>query len=175
MNVNNDMFHLYKTLFRNIEKAATKCVNLKGAIKFNRTCLTNGLYPTYVKIKLRGRAVTNNNNADELQNQELLNEINIKTTELEETEKYLTNLKEDLKNQVINEVYESFTNRINEIVENTQHNLNRKHMDKLNRLYNGQMFVSENNNKFINLSTHQLTTEEREVLNLGLNCHIQRK
>ena len=27
------MFHLHKTLFRNIEKTPTKCVNLKGAIK----------------------------------------------------------------------------------------------------------------------------------------------
>ena len=37
------------------------------------------------------------------------------------------------------------------------------------------MYVTENSNKFINLSDHQLTPEEKDVLNLGLNCHIQKK
>jgi hypothetical protein len=54
-NYDNEVFLLYKNLFRNIEKSAKKCVALKGAIKYNKTCLNNGIYPKYVKIKLRGR------------------------------------------------------------------------------------------------------------------------
>ena len=42
-------FEKYKQIFRNIEKLAKKCVNLKGSIKFNRTCLNNGLYPKFVQ------------------------------------------------------------------------------------------------------------------------------
>lgn len=173
--INNQLFSLYKNIFRNIEKAATKCVNLKSAIKFNRTCLNNGVYPTYVKIKLRGRAVTNNEHAEELQKEELSKEITNKTIELEETEIYLNNLKEELKSTADEDLYKSFTDKITEIVQNTTHNLDRKHIEKLNRLYNGRMYVAENSDKFINLSTHQFTQEERDVLNLGLNCHIQRK
>ena len=43
-------FEKYKQIFRNIEKLAKKCVNLKGSIKFNRTCLNNGLYLKFVQI-----------------------------------------------------------------------------------------------------------------------------
>ena len=45
--------HTYKIYitFRNIGKLAEKCVNIvKGSIKFNRTCLNNGLYPKFVHV-----------------------------------------------------------------------------------------------------------------------------
>ena len=39
--------YLYKKIFRDIEKATIKCVHLNGAIEFNKTCLTNGMFPKY--------------------------------------------------------------------------------------------------------------------------------
>ena len=47
----NNIIHNISILLKNIEKKiAKKCVNLKGSIKFNRTCLNNGLYPKFVHI-----------------------------------------------------------------------------------------------------------------------------
>ena len=43
-------FEKYKQIFKNIEKLANKYVNLKGSIKFIRTCLNDGLYPKFVHI-----------------------------------------------------------------------------------------------------------------------------
>ena len=37
------------------------------------------------------------------------------------------------------------------------------------------MYLAENNAKFLHLSCYALSEEEKETLNLGLNCHIQRK
>lgn len=62
-----DLLSFYKEKFRKIEKLTKKCVNIKGSIKFNQTCLNNGIFPNYVKIKIRGRAVTNNQHAEEIQ------------------------------------------------------------------------------------------------------------
>ena len=41
----------YKKIFRDIEKATKKCVHLNGAIEFNKTCLTNGIY-IYIYISI---------------------------------------------------------------------------------------------------------------------------
>ena len=55
---------------------------------------------------------------------------------------------------------------------------------KLNSLYYGRNFTNNDHsdfciksdvNSFINLSDHQLTNDEIEFLNLGLNCHIEPK
>ena len=43
-------FQKQKQIFRNIEKLAKKWVNLKGSIKFNKTCLNNELYTKFVHI-----------------------------------------------------------------------------------------------------------------------------
>ena len=52
--VTNDVMwhvpHHYKKIFRDIEKATKKCVHLNGAIKFNKTCLTNRIFPKYCYI-----------------------------------------------------------------------------------------------------------------------------
>ena len=37
------------------------------------------------------------------------------------------------------------------------------------------MFLTNEQDKFINLSNYALSKTEKEVLNLGLNCHLQRK
>ena len=40
----------YKKIFRDTEKATKKFVHLNGAMKFNKTCLTNGIFPKYCHI-----------------------------------------------------------------------------------------------------------------------------
>ena len=47
-----DLLTIFKNKFRKIENLTKKCVNLEGAIKFNKTCLNNRIYPVHVKIKL---------------------------------------------------------------------------------------------------------------------------
>ena len=44
-----DLLTIFKNKFRKIENLTKKCVNLEGAIKFNKTCL-NRIYPVHVKI-----------------------------------------------------------------------------------------------------------------------------
>ena len=45
-----DLLTVFKNKFRKIEDLTKKCVNLEGAIKFNKTCLNNRIYPVHVKI-----------------------------------------------------------------------------------------------------------------------------
>ena len=45
-----DLLTVFKNKFRKIENLTKKCVNIEGAIKFNKTCLNNRIYPVHVKI-----------------------------------------------------------------------------------------------------------------------------
>ena len=50
-----------------------------------------------------------------------------------------------------------------------------KHTRKLNTLCNRILPLKESNDKFINFSNYELNADEKQVLNLGLNCHLQNK
>lgn len=50
-----------------------------------------------------------------------------------------------------------------------------KTVRKLNRLYRGQVYLQEDGDAFVNLSDHSLTDDQKDLLNLGLNCHLQPK
>ena len=45
----NEIYH-FKKIFRNIEKPIKKCVHLNSATEFNKTCLTNEIFPKYCHI-----------------------------------------------------------------------------------------------------------------------------
>ena len=47
----NEIYH-FKKIFRDIEKAIKNCVLLNGAIEFNKTYLTNGIFPKYCHISI---------------------------------------------------------------------------------------------------------------------------
>jgi hypothetical protein len=55
------------------------------------------------------------------------------------------------------------------------HIANTRILNKLNNLYNGEAFIPQKEDKFINISNVELSPIQREVLNMGLNCHLQPK
>ena len=50
----NVIYH-FKKIFRDIEKATKKSVHLNGAIEFNKTCLTNEIFPNSVILPFYGK------------------------------------------------------------------------------------------------------------------------
>ena len=79
----------------------------------------------------------------------------------------ITFLTEDLKKTI--------ETALKDIIENSDRVQQTITCKKLNELYNGQIFLKNETNCFVNLSDHQLTRDEKEFLNLGLNYHIQPK
>ena len=48
-------------------------------------------------------------------------------------------------------------------------------LNKLNKLYRGQIVLPDKSVSFVNLSSRQLSTDEKEFLDLGLNVHLGSK
>ena len=51
-------------------------------------------------------------------------------------------------------------------------NTNLHFKKKLNNLYKGHLLITNNIDKYINLSDCNLTQQQKDFLNLGPNCHL---
>ena len=61
------------------------------------------------------------------------------------------------------------------IINNSDNVLKSNILKKLNKLYNGQIYLKGEVNSFVNLSNYELSTDEKDILNLWLNYHIKNK
>ena len=64
---------------------------------------------------------------------------------------------------------------LEEIAGNVKNQAGVRITDKLNRLYNGIICMPEETLRFINLSSHQLTDAQIELLQLGSKLHFKPK
>ena len=72
---------------------------------------------------------------------------------------------------------------LNVILDNSDNVVRIRTIKKLNSLYcNGDvksgssyLYVKESVDSFVNLSNHELSKDEKDFLNLGLNCHLEPK
>ena len=62
---------------------------------------------------------------------------------------------------------------LRKILQKTESVTKRKTIKKLSELYGGPLLLPERKDGFINLSSVELTEKQAELLNLGLNCHVQ--
>ena len=72
-------------------------------------------------------------------------------------------------------VRQAIREQLVEILENFTHNIRNKAISKLNKLYRGVIKWKDEPAYFINLSTVQLTQEQKEILNFGPKFHYQPK
>ena len=84
--------------------------------------------------------------------------------------------KQELENHHIPEnIKNNINSALNEQLKHSERIIKTRIMKKLNNLYDGKIYIKEDTSGYINLSNYILTTEQKEFLNLGLNCHIQGK
>ena len=139
-------------------------------------CLKENLLPTYTKIKHYDLALDSSSNT-------LQYRKNLIQREIEKKNKLHLQLEEQLQkvyNQILNsecnhELRNNLMNELNIILNNSDNVRKSITIKKLNKLYNGQVFLKNEVNSFLNLSNYELTNDEKEFLNLGLNFHLQAK
>ena len=172
--------------FRLYESVNKKLINLKWSIVFNSTCLKENILPNYSKIRHHDPAVATTTETMKYRRYLIEREIDNKVkdkTELENRKSQYENVIDNFEcNQ---ESKTNVKNHLNSMLQNSDRVAKSRIIKKLNSLYQGQTIVSEdkgknfvikeNVNNFINLSDHQLTEDEKQFLNLGLNCHLQPK
>ena len=160
-----------RRVVRNIEATQKKHVNAKYAVLFNEFCILNNLLSSFTNINLQDRAV---------QQSELTRDFRRKLLETETEKK--KRLLDDLSHQVseaITQFSSSNTDedlrastlaKVSDIVLDYEETVKTRTHRKLSLLYGDHVVLPDSSDNFINLSSHELTSDQKELLNLGLNC-----
>ena len=172
--------------FREYERIVKKLINLNWSIEFNSICKKENILPNYSRLRHHDPAVATT--ATTLKYRKYLTdrEINNKKKKKVELEKSKKQCESKINNFACNtEAKDKVRNCLKGILENSDKVTKTRVSKKLNVLYQGQakvcddrgksLLVKENVDSFINFSDYDLTDDEREFLNLGLNCHLEPK
>ena len=171
-------------LFRRYENYSKKLINLEWSIKFNSICNNEDILPNYSRLRHHDPAVA-------LTGTTLKYRKYLVERELQSEERKLVDVrieKEECYNSIVNfECEHALKNSVDDalqcIIVNHEQVVKTRTIKKLNSLYYGRGLTDKNQSicirsdihSFINLSSHQLSPDEIQFLNLGLNCHIQPK
>ena len=161
---------------RNIEKVQKKLVNVRNAVTFNETCIEQGLLPKYSNIRLHDPAIRQRQCTLDFRRNLVQEQLKDKKAELvrleQEQKKFQSEFaKEDIGNKIRNDIYRALHENYVYYDSVVRDRISRK----LNTLYGGQLHLRNSSDSFVNLSSRQLSDDEKEFLNLGINCHIEGK
>ena len=167
----NDKQHV-----RSIEKVQKKLINTRNAVFFNETCLEQGLLPKYSDIRLHDPAIRQRQCTLDFRRklvEEQLKDKQIELVKLEEEQKTLQSdfatgtIDSDLKADIYRALHDNYVYYDSVVRDRT--------VKKLNKLYGGHLPLKNGKNSFVNLSSRALSENERNFLNLGINCHVENK
>ena len=171
-NLSNDLKRTVNKLIKTHKKLA-QCDN---AITFNGLCLKEDLLPTFSNVKLSDPATRKEAFTKEFRRKLVQHELRKKECLSFELREKLTRLEEKLNSSDIDEDFKrQLRVAVDEKVENFNHAGKVKLAKKLSKIYGGNISVPKEKQGYINLSSAELTTEQHNFLNLGLNCHLQSK
>lgn len=168
--------HPTKSLIRHIEKLNKKIVTNKTSQVFNKICLQENILPTYTNIRTHDPAARDEQITVDYRKELIKRQILIKDEELLELEHIKSDNLLQLEHALPNhDQRHLIINELKELQEQFHHGAKIRTTSKLNRLYRGDICLPEESDCFLNLSDHILTENQRKLLNLGLNCHLQPK
>ena len=170
-----------KTLLRCRENTLKKITNAELSITFNETCLRERLLPVYtlnipsdgaVNLSRKQRRRPSNEQRFSFMKKriaELHNKISLlQSTHSELEEKWAhTNINAALK--------ENIDTLLKELIDQHKNSVIRANQNKLVKLNGGQVKYSRPLKGYINLTNKEVTRDQEELLNMGLNCHTMSK
>ena len=166
----------YKSLIRKVERLQNKEINLHYNVVFNEICLNEGLLPIYTNIRLHDPRARQEGFTVKYKKELIKRQVNLKKEEVLTNQTKLDEAWTGLNQLPLEEERRRIIiNALKDNASHTQRLAKNRTTKKLSNLYGGRMTLPEHKDGYINLSDHILTDTQKDVLNLGLNCHLQSK
>ena len=177
----NQLQNENKTLLRKKENTLKKIVNAELAITFNETCIRENLLPIYT-LNIHGDGAVNHSRRRRRRptNQERTNFMKTRVRELQDKIQELRPLYQELEEKWINsniaaELKENLDSLFCAMIDQHRNSISRANQNKLIKLNGGQIRHARSIKGYVNLTSKSLTSDQEELLNLGLNCHMLSK
>ena len=169
-----------RNILRKREKIEKKLCNNKLAISFNEICLRENLLPTYTKNIPGNRADNNTRQRWRIPSPEERRDY--MRTRIREMKRLHFQLEEEVSStlQLWNNCNtgdaskEEINTAFRRMMESHEQAIISANQRKLVNLNGGQMKHPKPLNGFTNLTNKILTSDQEELLNFGLNCHIMK-
>ena len=139
---------------------------------FNEICINEEMLPKYTYFKLHDPAAHKYNSTleysrDLVKRQITLCKNNINTLNLDSQK-----IRDKLESSITPAQLHELDNRLSVIINKSDYEHKLTLQKKLNNLYKGHLLITNNIDKYINLSGCNLTHQQKDFLNLRLNCHL---
>ena len=165
-----------KKLIRKIEKLNKKLSKAHHAVIFNGHCLNEDILPKYTNFKLHDPATRDKAFTKEFRKKLVQNQLHEKEKCVKILQGKLDELHQQLNScQIDDTLKREILKALDEKLENCQHSDKTRIAKKLSRIYGGDIKLPERKEGYVNLSSVDLTEAQKDLLNLGLNCHVQSK
>ena len=145
------------------------------SILFNKTCLKDKLLPKYTEYKLNDYAANWDDNIQKFRQNQIEDQIKKTKRKIEQLNLEITNIEGELKSCTTEEDFTEILRWLFTIAKDEEHKHKILIQKKLNNLYKGKIYLPNTTDNYINLSNTTLTEHQKEVLNLGPNCHLYSK
>ena len=162
-----------KQVCRKFEKCLLKLTKLRLNVVFNTACIQENILPKYTNISLHDEAAK-----DEVFTKEF--RMKLVKRQLENGKQQLQEIEEETKETrgKLDERIQDATVRAR-IIDQIERNAEMTHqktqttmLKKLQSIYGSTLLLPQQQQCYINLSNRELSSDEVEFLNMGLNCHV---
>ena len=159
---------------RELEKVSIKLAKSDCSALFNGVCLSENLLPNYSNINLHDDAAKREPFTLKYRRQLVQRELDLAKEKRAQLEQELKERTVSLRNTMDVNLYDQVSSTINTNVQKLVTDTKLKMLRKLRILYKNPIVLPEDGgDAFVNLSEYTPTANEKALLNLGLNCHIQ--
>ena len=165
-----------RKVIRKKEKLLKKVIKTKYAIVFNQTCLKEDILPAYTHIKLYDQAVAYEQFTEEFRRRCVEKQVEKERKTLNRLEQEAEKNESKYLNLALSENIRANLDQLLKYESAYSDNLVKNRiLNKLNKLYQGQILLPDKSVSFVNLSSRELSLNEKEFLDLGLNVHLGSK
>ena len=161
-----------KQICRKFERCLLKLTKTKLNVVFNETCMQENILPKYTNINLHDEAAEHEEITNEFRMKLVKRQLENGKIKLVEIEKETTEARGKLEEYIQDATLRtSIIDQIERNAETTHIKTQTTMLKKLQSIYGSKLLLPKQQQCYINLSNRELSTDEKEFLNLGLNCH----
>ena len=163
-------------LFRVLEKTSLKLLNARSHLLFCETSLNNNLLPNFTNISLSDDATRPPSIEENCRGDLLEHQISKQVKAITELEDAVDNATTELKTAIGEGIrYQAHLCHLDRVLDKREAALEITHKRKLCHLYGSDILIKKERETLVNLSNAEVDVNVKQVMRLGLNCHIKKQ